>query len=225
MKTNMIKSGNLGKIISLGTLAVILAGCGTTKEKPVQSRGWVGGEFRVVRQFPKLLASKPASGILLTALGTNTPARAAGLREGDLILSLDHKPVMGLKDFRRKIDASEPGTLLPVTAYRDGQTLDYNVPVGREMYRSAGSFGIYLGLYSKELRLVPSADEPGISLFVLGYHLNPGHRAELGSVEKEYFHKCNPNEQTYDEDYNIWLVLMELSRGKNIVDQQMVAAW
>src|SRR5580692_8598655 len=111
------------KLIGLGAVVAALSGCGTTKEKAVSERGWVGGEFKTVRAFPKPLAPRPKAAILVAALGTNTPARAAGLRAGDLILALDHQPVGQLSDFRRKIDASEPGTLLPVTAFRDGQTV------------------------------------------------------------------------------------------------------
>ena len=127
-----------------------------------------------------------------------------------------------MKDFRRKIDVSEPGTLLPVTAYRDGQMMDYNVPVGRETYREGGNFAIGLVFLGHDLRLWPNANKPGISLVALGYDLDNGQRKELGSVTGEYFRKCNPNDRAYDEDYNFWLVLLDLSKGKRIMAQEIV---
>jgi membrane-associated protease RseP (regulator of RpoE activity) len=212
------------RLICLGTVAAALAGCGTAKEKPALARGWMGGEFKVVQTFPKSLIPKPAAGVLVTALGTNTPARAAGLREGDLIVSLDHQPVGRLKDFRRKIDLSEPGTVLPVTAYRDGQTVEYDVAVGKETYRDGGVLTIGLPFLGHSFKLWPTASDPGISLVAAGYHVDEWQRKELGSVTGEYFRKCNPNDRAYDEDYNIWLVLMEVSKGKRIVAQEMVEA-
>src|SRR5439155_23274936 len=128
-----------GPIPVLAVLMILPLGCATKKEKPVFQRGWIGGEYKLAQArgfsgecgalhaFPASLGHTQKAGILVTALSSNTPARLAGLREGDLILRVGQGPVSGLKDFRRRIDLSEPGSLLPVSAYRDGKILDYKV--------------------------------------------------------------------------------------------------
>jgi len=202
----------------------LAAGCGTPKEKPLQSRGWVGGQVTVVRDYPKSMIPRPKAAILLTALATNTPAAVAGLREGDLILALDQRPVEKLRDFRRKIDSLVPGTSLPVTAWRDGKIVDCTVVVGRETYREGGNFTIFFPGIVGQWNLWPHGDYPGLSLVALGYQRNDTHRLELGSVERQYHLKCNPKDTPYTEDYRIWLAFMELSKGKRIAAQQLVDA-
>src|SRR3954471_8561096 len=86
------------------------------KEPTEHHRGWIGGEYKLVRRhwnwfmsdqavvaFPKSLSGTEKKGLLITALSTNTPAYIAGLREGDLILELDHEKVTSVPNFRAKI--------------------------------------------------------------------------------------------------------------------------
>jgi membrane-associated protease RseP (regulator of RpoE activity) len=212
------------RLLWLGAIGALLAGCSSNKEKPVQARGWLGGEYKLVRYFPKLLTPKPDAGILVTALATNTPASSAGIRAGDVIFELDHQPFTRLQDFRRKIDASEPGTLMSVTLYRDSQTVQYDVPVGRETFNNNGVFMIGLPGFFHGPELWPYRDSPGLSLVALGYSVNPGHREELASIKRQYELKCNPAWKAYDEDYKIWLLFMEVKRGESIVAQESVEA-
>ena len=164
----------------LGAAILLSAGCATKNpaEKSVHQRGWIGGEYKLARQprwmgrwdtidaFPGRLKDKQRTGILVTALSCNTPARMAGLQEGDLILEFDHQPVTRLADFRRTIDRLEPGTSLPVNVYRNGETIESTVCVGRETFREQGNFMITLPPIFRELDLWPN---PDFSLVVLGY--------------------------------------------------------
>jgi membrane-associated protease RseP (regulator of RpoE activity) len=224
MKIKMIQllrsAANLGLIPTL----CLAAGCGTPKEKPLLSRGWVGGQVALVRDYPKSMIPRPKAAILLTALATNTPAAVAGLHEGDLVLALDHQPVEKLRDFRRKIDSLVPGNSLPVTAWRDGKIKNYTVVVGRETYRKGGNFTIFFPGIVGQWNLWPHGDYPGLSLVALGYQMNDAHRLELGSVERQYDLKCNPRDTPYTEDYKIWIAFMEFSKGKRIAGQQLADA-
>src|SRR5581483_1583224 len=151
--------------------AVLLTGCSTTKPKSqvkpeteeIHQRGWIGGKFKLARKttagdlffgsrdefistFPRGLASSNRAGILITALSSNTPARQAGLRQGDLILACNHQPVTTVKAFFQLIDRTEPGASLPIAAWREGQIFECNVSVGRETFRNWGIFSVGFAL-------------------------------------------------------------------------------
>jgi hypothetical protein len=144
----------------------------------------------------------------------------AGLREGDLILELDHRPATELRAFRGRIDQAGPGTVLAVKAWRSGQTIECEVPVGRETFQKWGAIG--LGLYANPWDLWP---DPGFSLVFLGYQSNRGSRCELGSVEATWARNCDSEGyRAVDEDWNAWLVVLHLSSQKVIVSQDMVQA-
>ncbi|MBW8863612.1 MAG: PDZ domain-containing protein, partial [Verrucomicrobia bacterium] len=109
-----------------GFLPVLLAGCAS--KKTVSQRGWIGGSYVLSRHnsgwvrlcsspgisgtLPKSVQATQNAAVEITTLATNTPARLAGLHEGDFILELNHQPVTSLQTFRRTIDRSAPGTLL-----------------------------------------------------------------------------------------------------------------
>ncbi len=233
--------------LSLCLLAVILAGCSTTKTttepeaEKVHERGWIGGEFKLAQKpfrwntmfgtreeyvgaLPRGLGSSNRAGILITALGSNAPARLAGLREGDLILDFNHQPVTTLKAFRQLVDRTDPGTALPITAWRDGQSFDCNVPVGRETFKSWGTFAIGIRLPNLpdfgHFDLWPN---PGFDLWALGFEPYSDDRTELASAESIYHRACGSGKYTpSDTDWDAWLVIFSLSKGKNIESQENV---
>jgi membrane-associated protease RseP (regulator of RpoE activity) len=207
-------------------LLCFVAGCSTSKQKepPLISRGWIGGYVMVETSFPKSMIPRPKIALLITSLSTNTPAAVAGLREGDLILALDHQPIKNLRQFRHKIDPLMPGASLTVTACRDNQTNEFAVTVGRETFRRGGWFSLDLPPIAYGLELWPHGDHPGWSAVVLGYRNNSVNRVELNSVKEQYDRKCNPKDTPYNEDQKVWLVIMEFSKGKNIADQELVEA-
>lgn len=223
--------------------AMLLAGCSTTKSKPeaekVHQRGWIGGEFKLARKFsawnvifgtrdefiatlPRGLSSSNRAGILVTAAGGNAPVRQAGLREGDLILALNRQPVTTLKAFRQVVDRTEPGTSLPIAAWRDGKTFECNVAVGRETFKNWGAIRMGIGLPNlSPLDLWP---DPGFDLGVLGFEQSPGDRKEIGSAEEIYFRACDNKHTPSDQDWNVWLAIFSVARGKNILSQESVPA-
>jgi hypothetical protein len=224
-------AGNFGAAFFLTALASGFAGCSTApKEKPVHTRGWVGGEYKLaakprffppagaVSAFPAALTNLPESAILVTALSSNTPARLAGVREGDLILELNHEPMTRLKDFRAAIDRSEPGTPLPVKIYRNGESIDYQVVVGRESFRHWGTFMIAMPPILRAPDLWPN---PDFSLIALGYETHHG-RTELGSVVSSYQRSCNPNYHPWEGEWNFWLVIFQTTKSKEILSQEIV---
>jgi hypothetical protein len=217
---------NTFTFLAAGLLALSLAGCAGTKTKTVSQRGWIGGEYVLAKSgthlltlanspdvrgtLPKSLRSTQKAAIQITSMATNAPAQAAGLRKGDFVLEVNHRPVTSLQAFRRAIDRSEPGVLLPIRAYRDGQFTDYQVAVGREKYKNGGYLSITLPTVVHRWDLWPN---PGFSLVCVGYEPDPGLRHDLG--------KAN---EVYDENWSAYLVFMEVSCGKRVLAQEPVAA-
>src|SRR5687768_17666804 len=111
----------------LSTIAagLLLGGCAS---RPlVQERGWIGGEFAdakphswltmdpeglVIGAFPQKLHGKYESGLVITQLSPTAPLARAGLKESDLIVSLNDQPVGKLEHFLENVDETTPGTPL-----------------------------------------------------------------------------------------------------------------
>jgi hypothetical protein len=197
------------------------------EEKPLLHRGWIGGEYKVERpwsirqalfpppeilydrSFPSSVRRSQNAAIKITALGTNTPAALAGLRQGDLILQVNHLAVTRLNDFRRRIDQSKSGTAVALTIYRDGQTMELEAPVGRETFHSGGWFSVCLPSAVHGWRLIPDA---GLSVVFAGWDAPRGLRQDLGS-QKEVF----------DPSWSVWLGIFDFSTGKNVISETNVS--
>jgi hypothetical protein len=196
-------------------------------------RGWIGGEYKLVSRhwnwfrpdeaviaFPKSLTTTHTKGLLITGLSTNTPAYLAGLREGDLILELDHEKVTNVPDFRGKIDQMKPGSPLSVRAFRAEDARDYGVIVGRETYRHQGVFAISLLPILREPNL---KFNPNFSLIALGFTWDKGKRAELGSAEQIYRRQCSKEHHPSDAHWRAWLGLLLAEHNQEIRSQEIVA--
>ena len=210
-------------ILTAGCLAVLLAGCAGPKK--VSQRGWIGGEYVLAKpntfwtvfnnsggvrgSLPASLKSTQRSAVQITGMTTNAPAEVAGLRKGDFVLEVNHHPITSLQRFRKTIDRSAPGTLLTVKAYRDGEFVDCQVPVGREKYRRGGSLMLVAPTVVHRWDLWPN---PGFSVVFAGYEPNPGLRSELSGAK-----------EVYDEDWSLYAGCLELSSGKRVISQEAVA--
>jgi len=82
--------------------------------------------LRRVTRFHKLAQS---TGVFVVSLEKDGPAAAAGLREGDIILSLDAAPVATLDDLHRLLIEDRIGSFATLGVLRDLQRLDIVVRV------------------------------------------------------------------------------------------------
>ena len=78
---------------------------------------------RVVR-FHRLLADH---GVLVAGLEPGSPARRAGLREGDVIVAFDGEPVAGIDELHRHLVAGAIGIPAQLTIIRHTEKLDLRV--------------------------------------------------------------------------------------------------
>lgn len=69
-------------------------------------------------------------GVLLQGTNPGSPAEAAGLREGDLVVSFDGKEIPDLQVYSRLFFATRPGQKVVVTITRDGKKVEVPVTIG-----------------------------------------------------------------------------------------------
>ena len=188
-------------------LATFMTGCASGKQP--RERGWIGGEYK-----------KTASGLLITRLGTNTPAARSGLREGDLLEYVDGKRVKNLGALRKKVDAANPGTPMPIEVARDGTNSAHVVVVGTERYKPDRSITAGV-LLAREWDLWPN---PGFSLIALGYK-RQDKRIELDSPESlfdlAHRHDDDSKGLRSREGWEVWLPVLSFSHRKRILAQTL----
>ena len=78
---------------------------------------------RVVR-FYNLMKE---TGVVVVGIEPNSPARAAGLREGDVIVALDEKPVAGVDDLHRLLTDAQVGVRCALTIIRHTERLTLSI--------------------------------------------------------------------------------------------------
>jgi hypothetical protein len=66
-------------------------------------------------------------GVLFADVQNNSPAAKAGLKQGDLMVEFDGKPIQNLYDFTYALRAKKPGDVVVVVVKRNGQDVKVNV--------------------------------------------------------------------------------------------------
>lgn len=87
---------------------------------------------RIVR-FHKL---EVETGVLVVGLEEDTPAAKAGLREGDVIIELDGKPIRHIDDLQRLLTDERVGVTIPMAALRHTEILRLDVTPSESSPRS-----------------------------------------------------------------------------------------
>jgi S1-C subfamily serine protease len=63
------------------------------------------------------------TGVVVVGIESNSPARTAGVREGDVIVALESKPVAGVDDLHRLLTDAQVGTRSQLTVIRHTERL------------------------------------------------------------------------------------------------------
>jgi len=98
------------------------------KEKGKVVRSWLG--IYTQELTPELAESfglKEARGVLIAQVNKNSPADKAGLKNGDIILEVDGKPIENENQLRLLIAAYAPGSEARIKIFRAGQTRDTTI--------------------------------------------------------------------------------------------------
>jgi serine protease Do len=95
------------------------------------TRGWLGVQIQEVT--PAIAASlglHGEGGAIVAMVSPDSPAARAGLRQGDVILSLNGSKVTQLHDLPRLVAGAAPDSTATMTVWRSGQTTDVPVTLG-----------------------------------------------------------------------------------------------
>ncbi len=95
-------------------------------------RGWLGVQIQnVTDDIAESLGLDGAHGAIIAEAQEDGPARKAGLRSGDTILAVDGTEVKGPRELSKIIAAYDPDARVDITVWRDGETQDVTVTLGR----------------------------------------------------------------------------------------------
>ena len=135
-----------GRVVGVNT-AIIAGGQGLSFAVPISAvvavlpallrdgrvrRGYLGiagQDVPLLRRVTRFHRLGQASAVLVISLEPDGPAVAAGLRDGDLIVSLDNEVVGGLDDLHRLLTESRIGTKARLGVLRGSGRHDIEVPV------------------------------------------------------------------------------------------------
>ncbi len=134
-----------GEVIGINT-AIVASGQGIGFAIPVNmarrvmddlvrkgkvTRGWLGvGIQRLTPELAKSFGVTPDDGILVSQIMPKGPAEAAGMKTGDLILSVDGKPMKDPRQLQGAIAEADIGKTLEIQILRDKEKRTLQVQVG-----------------------------------------------------------------------------------------------
>ena len=85
-------------------------------------RGWLGVSIQdLTPDIAKSLGIKQQTGALVADVVKDSPAEKAGLKRGDVIVSLDGKPVEDSTNLRNMVSAAAPGKTMELKIIREGK--------------------------------------------------------------------------------------------------------
>lgn len=157
----------IGFAIPAETAAEIVA---DLKTKGRVDRGWLGVQIQpVTEEIAASLGLPETRGVLVADVISGTPADAAGISSGDVILQAAGERMEEYRDLTKLIAGIDAGTQIDLVMFRSGQTLTVPVTIGE--------------MPSDDMAQAPSGnepagDEPRIGLYLAP--LTPELRAERG---------------------------------------------
>ena len=126
-------SMGIGFAIPVSTAKQVLEGI--VKDGQI-TRGWIGVEPQDLNaELAEAFKLKPeaaqAGGVIITGVLQEGPAAQAGIRPGDVITAVNHKPVSNVSQLLTAVASLKPGTPAPFSVLRDKGRVEIAVTPGK----------------------------------------------------------------------------------------------
>ena len=94
--------------------------------------GWLGVQIQsVTKDIAESLGRSDQKGALVAQAQDDSPAKAAGIKAGDVIVGVDGKTVDSSNELARVIGSMNPGQTAHLKVWRDGSEKDFDVKLGK----------------------------------------------------------------------------------------------
>ncbi len=98
-------------------------------DKGTVTRGWLGIAMNPEDKDLSIQLGHDGTGVLVTEVDPKGPARKAGLRRGDLIISFNNIAIKDNEHLRYMVAETEPGREVPLTVIRDDARVDLTLTI------------------------------------------------------------------------------------------------
>jgi len=96
------------------------------------TRGWIGVEVQeITPELAESFGLPDNRGALIAGVVRGAPADRAGIRPGDVLLSVDGREVQDAQSMLDLIAALSPGQNARLTVRRDGRTIEFSAAIGK----------------------------------------------------------------------------------------------
>jgi serine protease Do len=161
----------------------------------VVMRGWLGATLQ-----PLTLATARAFGLtndlhgaLVSDVSSDGPAGRAGVLSGDIIVEIDGKPLRDDRDLSVAIGTKMPGTVVRLTAYREGREREFTITLTQEptkepradrirVFHFAGPLGLSVQTVTTEMS--QSLDLPSQTRGAIVTEVESASRAAVADVRE-----------------------------------------
>jgi serine protease Do len=164
------------------------------------TRGSIGISF-IPSDGKEALAALKASGtnegVFIKEVKAGGPAEKAGIKDGDVIVAIDGKPIHMGDDLVNMVTATPVGSALNVTVLRDGKRDNYKVVVGNLAQIFPETFG------AAEQTEAPKAEGTAVSFGMTIQPLTDRQREAMGLKEKEGVRVQSVESGSFAEDIDL----------------------
>ncbi len=155
MKRRIILAVSILAAVCLLVLVAGDANAQQVKEKTGTQKGWLGVAIQdITSQMEKAMDLKSRDGALVAEVERKSPAEAAGIKEGDIIVQFAGKNIEDTNDLQKAVADTKPESKVTVIVMRKGEKKTLDVVVGKKPSiarmisvspRGTGDFSVFFG--------------------------------------------------------------------------------